>query len=159
MPPVELVDEIEGTQDLVSLLQETALFLWKDWPRDMEAVGHDGSGNFALNGTCPHCKRPSVFLRIQATAIGSAGTNAQGYPLIKWLAALQCQGCKGFLLCIAKAQQGAASYEYITHYPLGAPDDSVALEIPLHIQPDSKRRCAAVLWMPTMRPQKCAGAH
>jgi hypothetical protein len=144
-----IYEEIESAQDtsiLLRLLEGTALFLWKDWPRDMQAVGHDGSGNFALNGTCPHCKRPSVLLRIQSTSVGSAGINPQGYPLIKWIAALQCQGCKGYILCVAKAQQGTAAYEYITHYPLGAPDDSVATEIPVHIQPDFKEalRCRFV---------------
>jgi hypothetical protein len=144
--PYETEEIIQDVSRLEDLLQETALFLWKDWPRDMQAVGHDGSGNFALNGICPHCKRPSVFLRVQATTAGSAGNNPQGYPLIKWIAALQCQGCKGYILCIAKAQQGTASYEYITHYPLGAPDDSVATEIPVHIQPDFKEalRCRFV---------------
>lgn len=118
MPPVEIVGGIEETQDILSLLEETALFLWKEWPRDMQAVGHDIAGNFALKGVCPHCKRPSVFVKILSTVIGFAGTTPQGYQIQKWIAVLQCQGCRNYILALAKAQQNTTGYEYINHYPL-----------------------------------------
>jgi hypothetical protein len=35
--------------------------LWKEWPKDMEAVTL-GDSNFTLIGNCPHCSRDSVFV-------------------------------------------------------------------------------------------------
>jgi hypothetical protein len=66
----------------------------------------------------------------------------------QWLEALQCQGCFKYIL--GQVKQGiegqVAVAEYVSHYPLGSPDDSVADEIPKHIAEDFKEalRCQFV---------------
>jgi hypothetical protein len=61
---------------------------------------------------------------------------------------LQCQGCFKYIL--GQAKQGTegnmAVAQYVSHYPLGSPDDTVAEEIPEHIQLDFKEalRCMFV---------------
>ncbi len=113
----------------------------------MQAVGHDINGNFTLAGICPHCKRDSAFLRVTGNyAFGSTRNDQRGYPVYRLAAALQCQACKGLILGAVTQTHNSADYTYDFHYPLGKPDDAVAAEIPLHIQPDFKEalRC---LWV------------
>ena len=135
---------IEDAPPLETLLQETALFLWKDWPRNMEAVFRD-STVFTLRGKCPHCSHDSVF-----TVVSGVGredlTPAHTPPTHRVVAAMQCQGCCKYILGIVTYKQGTIKYTYEAHYPLGTPDDSVADEIPEHIKPDFKEalRC---LWV------------
>jgi len=145
IPPVELTYEIEEPQDIVSLLQETALFLWKDWPRNMEAVGLDDKGNFSLRGICPHCRHDSVFMRVTTnySTVNRFTTTGTEFLLVT---AMRCQGCLMFILGVATHDDNAYRYKYVGHYPLGTVDDSVAEEIPEHIQPDFQEalRCLSV---------------
>jgi hypothetical protein len=61
---------------------------------------------------------------------------------------MQCQTCCKYILAIAQQPypQNANHLVYETHYPMGEPDDDIAQEIPVHIQPDFKEalRC---LWV------------
>jgi Domain of unknown function (DUF4145) len=143
--PVELADGIENPQDIVLLLQETALFLWKDWPKNMDAVGLDSAGNFSLRGVCPHCNHDSVFMRVTTNYSGFLRHRADGIECML-IAVMHCQGCLLFILGMARHVEGTYGYEYSGHYPLGMPDDSVAEEIPEHIQPDFREalRCLSV---------------
>jgi len=123
-------------EDLVLLLQETAVFLWKDWPRDMQVSTSNAQQNMVtLRGGCPHCKRDSVFLLVTNLGHGAGGMRLGG---------MQCQGCLAYILGIF-AQLGNA-FAYQLHYPIGKPDEAVADEIPAHIKPDYKEalRC---LWV------------
>jgi hypothetical protein len=114
----------------------------------MKAVGHDQNGNFALTGICPFpdCNRPSTFVRIQSTNLGIIGSLPSGQSVVKWVAVLQCQGCRKYILGLAQQNQGTLSYTYLEHYPMGSPNDNVASEIPTHISADFKEalRCLFV---------------
>jgi hypothetical protein len=130
------------SQDLLSLLRETGEFLWKDWPIDMHATLIDlNSRRFTMSGVCPHpaCNRPSVFMPVTNVYV----------DVSMWVAGMQCQGCFKYLLACVRQLQGTDGRPYIryeTHYPVGSPNDTVAPEIPEHIQPDFKEalRC---LWV------------
>jgi hypothetical protein len=114
--------------------------LWKDWPRDMKVTLLDASNSrFSLNGTCPHCRRDSVFIPVvppHSTKIDSGH-----YQLA---AVMQCQGCLKYILGIV-AIEGIA-WLYREHYPMGTPDDSVDASVPASIAADFSEalRC---LWV------------
>jgi hypothetical protein len=131
------------TSGIFDIIGQYATIWWRDWPRDMQAVAHDSSGNFALTGTCPYpkCNRPTVFVKVQGTSVGIV---IQGRN--RWVAILRCQGCQSYILGIVDQPQSTQSYLYLEHYPLGSPDETVAAEIPTHIQDDFKEalRC---LWI------------
>jgi hypothetical protein len=134
----ELPYEVEGEQkspSLAILLQQTALFLWKDWPREMQVnIFNVQANTFTLAGICPHCRRDSAFLLV---------TNVHRVANINWVAGMQCQGCSKFILALVRYQGHNQTVQYLEHYPLGKPDDSVDQEIPEHIQADFKEalRC------------------
>lgn len=131
------------------LLETTALFLWKDWPRDMNVVTQSeyvGLPKIRLRGTCPHCRAKAVFTEpgsgFNYTEPIRREANARTY-----YAVLQCQACLDFLLGIVKVHdvetpntRGAnthrVDYTYIKHYPLGTPDDSVSEDVPSQIAAD-----------------------
>lgn len=131
----------EDDPTLAGLLSETALFLWKDWPKDMEAVYHD-DGNFALRGVCPHCSRDSVFTI--ATGTGREQLDPDGDPqLLRTIAGMRCQGCRKYILGIVRMRHGKSECIYEAHYPLGKPNDTIAEGIPNEIADDFKEalRC------------------
>jgi hypothetical protein len=133
---VQMPFVIEEKLDLVSLLQETAIFLWKEWPKNMEVTAVNLQANqVAMRGRCPHCGEPNGFMSV--TSIGAVPTGQR-------MAGLQCQGCLGFILGVFSSQ--GHNLHYVTHHPLGKPDDKVAPEIPAHIQPDFREalRCRFV---------------
>jgi hypothetical protein len=112
----------------------------------MEAVALDSNGSFSFRGTCPYpeCNRASIFLRIQSSP---AGIRNQGNTqMSQVVAVLQCQGCRKYILGIAEYVQGYLSCQYLEHYPIGSPDETVAMEVPDHIREDFKEalRC---LWV------------
>ena len=90
---------------------------------------------FTMRGTCPHCSHPSAFV----SACVHIDDN-------EWIAGMQCQGCMDYILAMCEQPVGTANLVYRKHYPLGKPDDTVADEIPAHIQPDFKEalRCRFV---------------
>jgi hypothetical protein len=125
--------EVEEKFDIFALLQETALFLWKDWSRNMEAVMlASRERKFNFRGDCPHCQRSSVFVPV---------TSVAEYPSPRayvnfWIVGMQCQGCMCHILGIASFAEYNNSFGYYAHYPLGKPDDTVAEEIPEDIRLD-----------------------
>jgi hypothetical protein len=132
-----------ATLDLFSFIGQCVAILWKDWPKDMEAVSLN-NGSFSLRGTCPYpdCARPSVFIT-QASAHAGLGSNARQ----RIVAIMQCQGCQHYILAILDhPHDNAVAHVYREHYPLGAPDQTVADEIPDHIKDDFKEalRCVFV---------------
>lgn len=123
-------------RSLLRAANESALFLWKEWPRQMQVnLINLQARQFSLGGICPHCGRDSAFL---------LSTNVYAVANIEWIAGMQCQGCMKFILGIVRYFNG--QLVYAEHYPVGTPDDSVDSEIPEHIQPDFKEalRC---LWV------------
>jgi len=129
------------------LLQQTAVFLWKEWPKDMKGVGRDQQGNFTLTGECPHCRRDSVFMRVTDNFhYSTVGMDRRGYEVHRLVAGLQCQGCNELILGCVDHLDGSTDYVYVLHYPLGKPDDTVAEEIPDSIKPDFQEalRCLSV---------------
>jgi hypothetical protein len=60
---------------------------------------------------------------------------------------MQCQGCQHYILAIVDVpQHQSTGHVYREHYPIGAPDQAVADEIPDHIKADFKEalRCIFV---------------
>jgi hypothetical protein len=122
----------------ILLVRETAIVLWKEWPREMEAhLINVQARQFTLAGVCPHCRRDSAFMAV---------TNVHNIANVDWVVGMQCQGCMKFILAIVRYSGNTNTLAYLEHYPLGKPDDSVDLEIPEHIQSDFKEalRC---LWV------------
>jgi hypothetical protein len=110
-------------RSLIRFLYDSLAVLWKDWPRDMRInVLDPGNARFSLKGACPHCTENSVFMLVTSVHTESLGGNQ--YVLC---AAMQCQGCDRFILGIVSRIN--SDWEYVTHYPLGNPDDSVAKEV------------------------------
>ena len=106
----------------------------------MEAVSLH-SGQFSLRGIClyPDCARPSVFIN-QC----SAHVLDLGYGGVRLVGIMQCQGCQHFVLAIVDhTPNERTEYQYREHYPIGAPNQAVATEIPKHIAEDFKEalRC------------------
>ena len=97
---------------------------------------------FTLRGVCPHCRRNSVFVLITSVATDSVESGAA----FLWIAGMNCQGCFGYILGIVRYSPYNYTFDYIDHYPLGKPNDSVGKEIPEHIQPDFQEalRCLFV---------------
>jgi hypothetical protein len=106
----------------------------------MKANTLGGGQQFSLSGICPYpdCARPSVFTVLTSVNVGVVGV-AQ-----RTVAVMQCQGCRSYLLAVVEHPQNqAGNYVYKEHYPIGAPNQDVAIEIPNHIQEDFKEalRC------------------
>ena len=56
-------DAVQEFGDLMPLLSETAIFLWKDWPKDMQVALYNlQQRTLTVKGTCPHCNHPTAFL-------------------------------------------------------------------------------------------------
>jgi hypothetical protein len=135
---MQLPYEVEEKIDLFCLLEETARFLWKDWPKDMEVTTSDaGQGHVVVRGRCPHCGEPSVF-----ALVTSLGSTRNGYRV----GGMQCQGCLDYILVTFSHLAHTTGLRYMKHYPLGKPDERVDTEIPLHIAADFREalRCVFV---------------
>lgn len=135
------VSEVQDAPTLFALLQETALFLWKDWPKNMEAVYHDNQV-FALRGVCPHCSHDSVFTI--ATGTGREQLEPDTDPtLLRVIAGMLCQGCRHYILGIVIMRHAQRECTYEAHYPLGKPNDTLAEGIPDEIASDFREalRC------------------
>jgi len=130
--PITIQDE----SDWFSFIGQNLAILWKDWPRDMEAVNLN-NGGYSFKGTCPYpnCNRASVFIVLTSTGNGSCT-----------VAVLQCQACQGYILGIVEIPPHTGRAVYSAHYPMGSPDETVAVEVPAHIREDFKEalRC---LWV------------
>jgi Domain of unknown function (DUF4145) len=122
--------------DMVSLLEEIAIFRRKEWPINMEVtVCNVQQGHVTVRGTCPHCGHPSVF-----SLMTSLGATPRG----ERLGGMQCQGCLNYILAVFITS--GHMFQYVRHFPLGKPDETVAEEIPDGIKGDFKEalRCRFV---------------
>jgi hypothetical protein len=124
----------------ITLLCDSLVILWKDWPRNMKLnLLGGGAGAFSFSGECPHCGDRSVFLSVAGFAEAVSGG--------KYLhaAVMRCQGCQKFILGVAESI-GGQNTTYVEHYPLGKPDDSVDENVPTPIAEDFSEalRC---LWV------------
>jgi hypothetical protein len=102
--------------------------------RDMEVTLFNyNNDTFTMGGECPHCQHQSAFLHVTTSHVEGA----------LWVAGMQCQACGRYILALARFLSGLDTLYYQEHYPLGAPNDTVADEIPEHIKPDFKEalRC------------------
>jgi len=112
-------------RSLIPFLCDSLAVLWKDWPKQMQCALLDESGQkFSLSGICPHCGRDSVFMIVAGPYSEYVGV--PGYEF-RHCAAMRCQGCLRFILGIIASERGL--FQYVEHYPLGKPDDSVAEEV------------------------------
>jgi hypothetical protein len=95
------------------------------------------SSQFSLSGVCPHCSRDSVF--VIASSPGSDPIPRNIHPHgrgLRIFAAMQCQGCRDYILGVVFRPDNATTFLYLAHYPLGKPKDDVAAEIPAAIAMD-----------------------
>jgi len=136
----------EETVDFVSLLAKTAVFLWKEWPRNMK-LSSTGERGFTLNGTCPHCGKEAAFPSV-TTAFDETSNLYSGYQEgDRKITALRCIACSEYILGIIKLNYGNRTqshwWAYEAHYPLGKPNDEVSESIPEDIRNDYKEalRC------------------
>ena len=94
------------------------------------------SDSFSMGGICPHCAKASVF--VQVTNV-KTDQESPGSSRVLMCCALQCQGCRKYILGLVTREiiagnQGKMTYQ--AHYPLGKPDDNVAGGIPSIISAD-----------------------
>jgi hypothetical protein len=137
------IEEEQKTSSLTTLLQSTALFLWKDWSTDMQAtLISTENKTFTFRGVCPHCGDNSVFVLATSVAVEYANNKMDQV----WIAAMRCQGCFDYILGIVRWEIYNGVFKYVNHFPLGKPSDKVAEEIPEHIRPDFQEalRCLSV---------------
>jgi hypothetical protein len=119
--------------NLADFLLSFLAVLWKEWPKEMRITFFSGpeEGKFSLSGRCPHCPDKAAFLPVTTSWHDEK-------PLAdRWIAALRCVSCGGFILGIigfVKREEGKANLEYLEHYPLGKPDDSVDETVPLEVR-------------------------
>jgi hypothetical protein len=127
----------EVEEDLFSLLQETALFLWGGWPKNMQLSWYDpNKGHFKIWGECPHCSPvQSAFETVTQPFV----TQMASTPLV--VGVCRCIACRKFILAALHA--GGGEWEYAFHYPLGKPNDDVSEHIPENVRNDFKEalRC------------------
>jgi hypothetical protein len=140
---VQVLQKVDFEQQvsLWDLLRETVVFLWKEWSQDMELSNFTGE-RFVLRGQCPHCHKQAAFPSV-TTLYGSLGEYT-GYRDGR-VAGAQCLACNKFILAIVGMIpiDGGGRWVYVTHYPLGTPNDDVPEEIPESIREDFKEalRC------------------
>ncbi|MGH9343949.1 MAG: DUF4145 domain-containing protein [Terriglobia bacterium] len=145
---MQLPYEVEEKIDPFALLQETALFLWKDWPRNMKLSSTSERG-FTLNGTCPLCGKEAAFPSVTAPF----DEKLQEYTFSEGdrkITVLRCIACREYILGIIKFHFGSRTqsywWEYEAHYPLGKPNDEVSKDVPEGIRQDFQEalRCRFV---------------
>src|SRR5215813_10667727 len=96
--------------------------LWRDWHKNMQ-VGkvHLSECKFNLTGTCPHCDRPSVFKAVTNSHLEPGRYEGQTH----WISGLQCIGCQQFILGIVTFTSHDRRIVYLTHYPIGKPNEDL----------------------------------
>jgi len=121
--------EVQGKVDLVSLLQETAIYLWKNWPKNMKLSRLVNYGHFTIHGECPHCSPvQSAF----ETVTLPFDTKIDGYSAL--VAVCRCIACGKFIL--AAIVNNGPGWECAYHYPIGNPSDEVSKDVPESIRND-----------------------
>jgi len=90
-----------------------------------------GPHAFRLRGECPHCRYLAAFSPVTQSFIAEGETIGTS----RMIAALRCEACHEFILGILSQtpEPGRSSsyvWRYQTHYPLGAANDDVPLEVP-----------------------------
>ncbi len=129
-------------ENLFGLIGRSLAVLWDYWSETMElaSIWGDGQG-FSLRGQCPHCHHHVAFMTVTNPYIEESTVLDS-----RMIAAARCTACNGYILAILKTVRvtsQSSKYVYECHYPLGAPDDSIADGIPESIAGDFKEalRC------------------
>jgi hypothetical protein len=112
----------------------------------MELSRFEGQAGFVLTGECPHCRGKAAFPAITQTFFENLPGPDQDNIAV---AACRCIGCNNYILGILKSEYlggGRSQWKYHCHYPLSAPNESAAEEIPDEIKSDFKEalRCRSV---------------
>lgn len=140
------VAEERAGQDVFRFIGGALTVLWRgEWLRDMIAKDVNPS-SFTLTGTCPYpdCKLPSLFTMVTQSIVGSFVFNSQNGN--RTAAIMQCQACQKYILALVWNSVNSSIYRYLEHFPIGAPDQEVAEEVPQHIKEDFQEalRCVFV---------------
>jgi hypothetical protein len=149
-------ERISGTEDaitgLIDFLLPSLVILWKEWPVDFVAVTlPPPMGLFSFRGTCPHANcRADAGFNIVPMNLGGGQHPAihmasKPDPTFVTWAIMQCQACLGYILGCA-TQRGPDTWQYVRHYPIGQPHDTVSPHVPAEIAFDFKQaiRCRGV---------------
>lgn len=116
----------QDAASFILLLQETAIFLWKEWPRNME-ISRIGDGRFTLRGECPHCS-PTISAFPTVAELFQEGRD--GDRSRRLLGIARCIACNECILAIIETNDYGSMWQYAAHYPLGRPSDAIPDEIP-----------------------------
>lgn len=152
----EPIAEEYGERGFIEFLCELFPPLWKGWPRmqvtTLKSYGDDVQ--FSLVGRCPHCLREAVCTMVTTPykeKITPGPPNVS--DAVRFAAVTQCQGCRKYVLAVVTrvaakhpGHQPTDQFVYESHYPVGAPDDSISEGIPEEIGKDFKEalRCRYV---------------
>ena len=119
-------------RDLVGFVGDSLAILWKDWSKDMKLNLLDASQfRYSLSGECPHCNLPTVFVRVTDPYRQDIDRDH-----VRLTAVMECQGCKHHILSTVLTNYDQSRWEYLIHYPLGSPNDSVDKHVPPSIAAD-----------------------
>jgi hypothetical protein len=136
-----MIREMKAFHSLVAL---STLALWVRYaPKLMEIVNfpQNGYAQVGARGNCPHCSFLSYFRAITTAHVEAKNPQNQ----LWWICnGAQCEACKGFVLIVGQRDSRyGQEWGLEGVYPLGRPNDSVALEVPPLIADDFKEalRC------------------
>src|SRR5262245_5979031 len=108
-------------RDLFGFLGDSLTILWKDWSMSMKLNLLDPSQfRYSLSGECPHCNLPTVFVRVTDSYRKDIDREH-----VRLTAVMECQGCQHHILSTVLTNYDQSRWEYLIHYPMGAPNDSV----------------------------------
>ena len=93
------------------------------------------ASKYSMRGTCPHCRRESVFMMVGAPHVLET-TNSFSHDLRQVVSAMQCQGCLEYILGIILYNRTMGRLDGLEHYPLGKPNDSISEDVPEAIRSD-----------------------
>jgi hypothetical protein len=106
-------------------------------------VTNTGENSFVVAGECPHCRSQAAFM----TVTRPYQTNPENFPNYM-VSAARCVACNDYILVILKAAINNLNitWEYLMHYPLGMPDETLDPNIPADVATDFKEaiRCQHV---------------
>lgn len=103
--------------------------------------------SFSLSGICPHCSCRSVFTMVNGVPPQAVFTH-RGFTAQRLPAAMQCQGCRKYILGIAVKlhSNNDLDFELEAYYPRATPNETVPDELSTSIASDYKEalRCRGV---------------
>jgi hypothetical protein len=112
---------------VIDLLELAPLYVWR-YNGAVKIVNFPFQQNhphqIGANGECPHCSPTISYFHPVANYMTTLLTGAQGV-----VSAARCESCKNFVLIVGQKTPNAPTYTLVAVYPLGKPNDAVAIEV------------------------------